>query len=100
MKKNDLKTFEEILIEKIKQEVIKEIADCDKTLIGNFTETYQETIRMIENFQETFWDLNKKMKKIVDSGSLYEDVYKMRDELIEIKKLLEKQKKLNNFISD
>ena len=44
--------------------------------------------------EEVFITLEKRLKKIIDSPSLYEDVYKMRDELIEIKRELKRLKKI------
>lgn len=84
----------EMFAESIKQELMKEICSKlemnDVNLLANFEEAYKEITMMTKEIQNTFRSFEKKMNKIVSSPSLYEDVYKMRDELIEIKKLLQK----------
>lgn len=94
MTKSD--TLEEAIAaitDKIIEEVYKRIRKNTPELMMDISESYKETTRLIHHIQETFLPLERKLKKIVDSPSLYQDVYKMRDELLEIKKLLEKMEK-------
>ena len=59
-------------------------------LLVNFNTVYQELTRMMKDFQKTINEIEKKTKKLFESSSLTEDVYKMRDEMKNIKKKLDK----------
>jgi len=48
---------------------------------------------MVERLERNSLNMEAKLKKVVDSQSLYEDVYKMRDEFKEIQKFMESFKK-------
>lgn len=83
-----LKRVKEELKAQIRYEILDDIHQIEPDLMINFQETYKETTQMIKQFQSDFLHIHKKMNKVVNSPSLYQDVYRMRDEIIEIKKLL------------
>ena len=85
--------FYKLITQKIIEDVYAKIKENDPSILIDFHECYKETTSIIQIMREDFDRLSKKMKKIVDSPSLYDDVYKMRDEIIEIKKMLEKLSK-------
>ncbi len=82
--------FYKLITQKIIEDVYEKIKENDPSILINFEECYKETTLLINSMKDDFNSLSKKMKKIIDSSSLYDDVYKMRDEIIEIKKMLEK----------
>jgi hypothetical protein len=87
---DDIKDFYKTITSKIIRDVNAHIRKADTGLLVDFQEVYKETTSIIQIMRDDFNVLSKRMKKIIDSTSLYEDVYKMRDELIEIKKMLKK----------
>jgi hypothetical protein len=70
------------------QEVIRTMSSQTPDLLLNFQVLHDEIALNTKEMLSSFKNIERKLKKIIDSPSLYEDVYKMRDELIEIKKLL------------
>lgn len=88
-----LSEFAKCIKDQILQEIVKNIERNDVDLLANFQMAYKEITLMTNEIQKTFGAFEKKMKKIIDSPSLYEDVYKMRDELIEIKRILKDKSK-------
>lgn len=88
-----LRRVKEELISEIRYKIMDDIHEIEPELMMNFNETYKETTQMIKQFQNDFLHIHKKMNKLVSSPSLYQDVYKMRDEIIEIKKLIQKIEK-------
>lgn len=82
--------FYKLITNKIIEDIYEKLKNNDPGILINFEEVYKETTILLNTMKEEFHSLGKKLKKVVDSTSLYEDVYKMRDEMIEIKKMLEK----------
>lgn len=85
-----IEDFYKTITAKIIEDVENHIRKNDPSLLINFEEAYKETTTIIQIMREDFNVLSKRMKKVIDSTSLYEDVYRMRDDLVEIKKLLSK----------
>ncbi len=71
------------IVNKINSQISPEI-------LTNFNVLYQESTNLLNILQENVWKIEKKAKKCVDSTALYEDVYKIRDEMKIIKKKLDK----------
>lgn len=91
--KEFIEKFYKTIMAKIIKDFHSHIEDNGPELLINFNELYIETTRMIQIMQKDFDNLSRKMKKIIDSKSLYEDVYKMRDDLIEIKRIVDRVSK-------
>jgi len=81
-------------VESIKNEVIKEasknIQELNPDLMINYNIIYQEISMLMKDFEKTVHTVEKKVKKLFESSTLAEDVYKMRDDMIKIKKKLDK----------
>jgi len=59
-------------------------------LLLNFNEMYKELTLMMKEFKNQISVTDKKLKKVFESSSLTEDVYKIRDEMKVIKKKLDR----------
>lgn len=70
----------------VKKEIDAHIKECEPDLLVSFGDIYKELTRMIQDFDSTVKDIEKKAKKVFESSTLTEDVYKMRDDLAELKK--------------
>jgi len=70
--------------------ISKSIDSMTPDLLVNFNQVYQELTCMIQNQAQIIHDIERKFKKLFDSSSLTEDVYKMRDEMKVLKKKLDK----------
>jgi len=66
------------------------IREKSPDLLVNFNQLYQELSLNMKHYDKQFASIEKKCKKVFESSSLTEDVYKMRDEMKEIKKTLAK----------
>ncbi len=59
-------------------------------ILIDFNIIYKELTMMMNEFRKTVNEVEKKTKKLFESSTLTEDVYKMRDEMKVIKKKLDK----------
>lgn len=81
-----IKEIKEICIKDVKQNI--EIQSPE--LFINFNEIYKELTLMMKNFEKTINTIEKKVKKLVESSTLTNDVYQIRDEMKVIKSKLNK----------
>lgn len=73
---------------------IQEVLNSQRPeILVDFNIIYQELTLMMNEFKKTVLDIEKKTKKLFESSTLTEDVYKMRDEMKVIKKKLDKVNK-------
>lgn len=84
----NLEEFFKLISDKIFQQVIERMSTQTPDLLINFQSLHDEILLNTKQLINSFKDIDKKLKKIVSSPCLYEDVYKMRDELNEIKKTI------------
>jgi|GEM_PF-1899542 len=77
------------LSERIYSEVMGKIEEniqqINPELLVNFTHLYQHIENLIREHDDTIKSIEKKSKKIFESSSLAEDVYKLRDEVNKMK---------------
>jgi hypothetical protein len=92
--KLDIGKFREEFFQKLfletKIEIDKYIKENNPDLLTNFNLLYQEFSVMTKDFQKTILTIEKKLKKLIESSSLCEDVLYVRDELKVVKKKLDK----------
>jgi len=81
-------------VEKIKLEVLEtvmgKIKEMTPDLLVNYVDTYKQLTFMINEFDKTIKTIEKKSKKLFESSSLTEDVYKMRDEMKALRKKIDR----------
>src|SRR5580692_6656949 len=76
----------------------KNIKEMTPELLCSYNSVYQELTTMIKDFDKQIKSTEKKTKKLFESSTLTEDIYKMRDEMKVIKKKLDKLNSgLKNF---
>lgn len=88
---NELKEFFDKITKGITTQIYKNIQKNNPEMLEDISESYKEMTLLVRHTEELFISMEKKLKKLINSPSLYEDVYKMRDELIEIKNMLKKK---------
>lgn len=81
------KLYDEIA-NRVLSEIYEKLSKEDTGLHANFHELYIETTRIHDEIKRIVQPLEKIMKKIASSPSLYEDVYKIRDDVFAIKKII------------
>lgn len=59
-------------------------------LVSNFNELYKETQILLKNHDKTIDSIEKKSKKLFNSSSLAEDVFKLKDDIKSYEKKLDK----------
>lgn len=79
------KEFVEGIKNEVMKDVEKNIKDLSPELLTNFNMIYQELTGMMKDFRVTVNSIEKKSKKLFESSTLTEDVYKMRDEVNKMK---------------
>lgn len=91
----DFEGYEKEITKKVIANVDEYLKDKDPELLCSFNDIYGELTDMMNGFQKSIAGVEKKLKKMADSQSLYEDVYKLRDEVKEVNKFLDKFKKIS-----
>jgi len=74
----------------IEDEIAKNTIDkinksINPELLTNFNIMYQEITRIFNHFEPIIKKLEKQSKKVINCETLYEDVYKVRDEIKTLK---------------
>lgn len=82
-----LKKYEEKQQSEIK-ELKKLITDKDPGLLKDYSKIHEEICKRSEEFDKKIKLIDTKLKKLVESSTLCEDVYGLRDEMKELKKLV------------
>lgn len=84
------KEFVNSIQNEIRDNIDHYIKQNNPDLLINFNIIYQEISRMVKDFEKTINSIERKTKKLFESSSLTEDVYKMRDEMKSIKKKIDR----------
>jgi septation ring formation regulator EzrA len=84
------KEFVQGVYEDVMKQIENRLKEMTPDLLTNFNMLYQELTQNMNEFQKTINVIEKKSKKVFESSTLCEDVYKMRDEMKAMKKKLDK----------
>lgn len=99
----DINVFKQELVAHLIAQSISKIDSHIKNnspdLLVNFNMLYQDLTHTLKAQQVVISNIEKKAKKVFDSSSLAEDVYKLRDEMKAIKKKLDKFNKAMKLAS-
>ena|SRR6202522_1230163 len=98
------KEFVESVHKEVWDKIRENLNDTNPELLTSFTHLYQECTLLTKAMEKQMAQIEKKTKKIVESSSLCEDVYKLRDEVCALKKKIDKFnssiRKLANMAED
>jgi|HubBroStandDraft_2_1064218.scaffolds.fasta_scaffold00031_4 predicted nuclease with TOPRIM domain len=90
--------FADSVHKEVLEKLEKNIKEMTPELLCSYNSVYQELTTMIKDFDKQIKSTEKKTKKLFESSTLTEDIYKMRDEMKVIKKKLDKLNSgLKNF---
>jgi len=84
------KEFVEGVTKEVLESINEKLTEMTPDLMTDFNCIYQELTRMMKDFQKTINAIENKTKKLIESSSLTQDVYSIRDEMKVIKKKLDK----------
>lgn len=82
--------FQNSVANNVWEKIKKELNEKDPILLQNFSKLYEEFESIHKEIDRKMKIIDKKLKKLTDSESLCEDVYKLRDEMKNIKSFVEK----------
>ena len=86
--------FMESCYEKIWKDIQDNIKKANPDLLTNFNLLHKEISIEFDTYKKEFNKMDRKVKKCVDSTTLYQDVYKIKDELKKLKDIQNKYKSL------
>lgn len=84
------KELTEKLAYEIEQKIHENLKTCTPELLVNFTQVYRDLSLNFKEINKMMKDIEKKSKKIFQSSSLTEEVFKIRDDVKEITKKLDR----------
>lgn len=86
----DPHALSEQIYQDVNDRVMTNLKEIRPDLLVNFNILYQDTSIQIKEIQKISDTIEKKSKKLFESSSLTEDVFKIRDEMKVLKKKLDK----------
>lgn len=86
----DFHSISSQIFEDVKHQIEQNLREMKPDLLVNFVDTYKQITSMMKEFEKTIKYIENKTKKLFESSSLAEDVFKMRDEMKVLKKKLDK----------
>ena len=84
------KEFQLCVADNVLRKIKQELDEKDPILLQNFSKLYDEFKEIHVEIDKKIKAIDKKLKKLTDSESLCEDVYKLRDEMKNIKSFVNK----------
>jgi hypothetical protein len=86
--------FMESCYEKIWKDLQDKLRTHNPDILTNFDLLHKEICIEFDTYKREFHKMDKKVKKCVDSTTLYQDVYKIKDELKKLKDIQNQYKSL------
>lgn len=71
----------EVTLEYFKTEIKRFLAEDYPDMSGKLSQIAEKLEHTLKKHDKNYEKIEKNIEKIIDSGSLYEDVYKMRDDM-------------------